>query len=210
MAPGNLPTFIQYHDDFPVQPIHNMWNDTHGATDLKYVVQTSTKVIQRCLMMTTDPGDLILDITCGSGTSAYVAEEYGRRWITCDTSRVSITLAKQKLMSAVFDYYKLAHPNEGISSGFEYKTVPHVTLSQVANEEPFGYETLIDQPKIDNSKARITGPFTVEAVPAPYAKSFDDLESDDTASDTSIARTGETLRQSEWRDELLKSGVRAK
>jgi adenine-specific DNA-methyltransferase len=210
MAPGNLPTFIQYHDDFPVQPIHNMWNDTHGATDLKYVVQTSTKVIQRCLMMTTDPGDLILDITCGSGTSAYVAEEYGRRWMTCDTSRVSITLAKQKLMSAIFDYYKLAHPNEGISSGFEYKTVPHVTLSQVANEEPFGYETLIDQPKIDNSKARITGPFTVEAVPAPYAKSFDDLENDNNGSDTSIARTGETLRQSEWRDELLKSGVRAK
>jgi adenine-specific DNA-methyltransferase len=223
MAPGNLPTFIQYHNDFPVQPIHNIWNDTHGATNLKYVVQTSTKVIQRCLMMTTDPGDLILDITCGSGTSAYVAEEYGRRWMTCDTSRVSITLAKQKLMSAIFDYYKLAHPNEGISSGFEYKTVPHVTLSQVANEEPFGYETLIDQPKIDNSKARITGPFTVEAVPAPSggpylvngqgvekAKSFDDLEQDDSGSDTSISRTGETLRQSEWRDELLRAGVRAK
>ncbi len=223
MAPGNLPTFIQYHDDFPAQPIHNMWNDTHGATDLKYVVQTSTKVIQRCLMMTTDPGDLVLDITCGSGTTAYVAEEYGRRWMTCDTSRVSITLAKQKIMSSVYDYYKLAHPNEGISSGFEYKTVPHVTLSQIANEQPFGYETLIDQPKIDTSKTRITGPFTVEAVPAPSggpylengqgvekAKSFDELEQDNTGSDTSIARTGETLRQSEWRDELLRAGVRAK
>ncbi len=210
MAPGNLPTFIQYHDDFPVQPIHNMWNDTHGATDLKYVVQTSTKVIQRCLLMTTDPGNLVLDITCGSGTTAYVAEEYGRRWITCDTSRVSITIAKQKLMSANYDYYKLAHPNEGISSGFEYKTVPHITLSQIVNDQPFGYETLIDQPKIDTTKTRITGPFTVEAVPAPYAKSFDELEQEDTGSDTSIARTGETLRQSEWRDELLRTGVRAK
>ncbi|HQQ51093.1 MAG TPA: site-specific DNA-methyltransferase, partial [Spirochaetota bacterium] len=178
MAPGSLPTFIQYHDDFPVQPIHNLWNDTHGATDLKYVVQTSTKVIQRCLLMTTDPGDLVFDITCGSGTTAYIAEDYGRRWITCDTSRVSITITKQRIMTSIFDYYKLAHEKEGISSGFEYKTVPHVTLSQIANDQPYGLEVLIDQPKLDTSKKRITGPFTVEAVPAPYAKSFDDLEYD--------------------------------
>jgi adenine-specific DNA-methyltransferase len=98
-----------------------------------YVVQTNRKVIQRCLLMTTDPGDLVLDITCGSGTTAYVAEQWGRRWITCDTSRVAITLAKQRLMTAVFDYYELAHPNEGVGSGFKYKTVPHVTLKSIAN-----------------------------------------------------------------------------
>lgn len=210
MAPGSLPTFIQYHDDFPVQPLHNMWYDTHGATDLKYVVQTSTKVIQRCLIMTTDPGDLVMDITCGSGTTAFVAEEFGRRWITCDTSRVSITIAKQKLLTSQFDYFKLAHPNEGVDSGFEYKTVPHVTLSQIANNSPLGSETLLDKPKVDSSKTRVTGPFTVEAVPAPYAKSFDELEQEDTGSDTSIARSGETNRQAEWRDELLRAGVRAK
>jgi adenine-specific DNA-methyltransferase len=113
-------------------------------------------------------------------------------------------------MTANFDYYKLAHSKEGVGSGFVYKTVPHITLKSIANNEPPATETLYDQPLVEKSKTRITGPFTVEAVPAPYAKSLDDLENDDTASDTSIARTGETLRQSEWRDELLKSGVRAK
>ena len=98
-----------------------------------YVVQTTTKVIQRCLLMTTDPGDLVLDPTCGSGTTAYVAEQWGRRWITCDTSRIAVTLAKQRLMTALFDYYELAHPEEGIGSGFRYKTVPHITLKSIAN-----------------------------------------------------------------------------
>jgi adenine-specific DNA-methyltransferase len=210
MAPGSLPTFIQYHDDFPVQPLHNMWNDTHGATDLKYVVQTSTKVIQRCMLMVTAPGDLVMDITCGSGTTAYVAEEFGRRWITCDTSRISLTIAKQRLLTSQYDYFKLAHPNEGVDSGFDYKTVSHVTLSQIANNTPLGFETLLDKPKVDSSKTRVTGPFTVEAVPAPHVSSFDELEKQDTGSDTSIARSGETNRQAEWRDELLRAGVRAK
>lgn len=211
---GNRLRYIRYYDDFPVNPINNIWTDIGGIqsrSDPKiYAVQTSTTAIQRCLLMTTDPGDLVLDITCGSGTTAYVAEQWGRRWITCDTSRVALTLAKQRIMTANFDYYKLAHPKEGVGSGFEYKTVPHITLKSIANNEPVATETLYDQPLVEKSKTRITGPFTVEAVPAPYAKSFDDLENDDTASDTSIARTGETLRQSEWRDELLKSGVRAK
>ncbi len=86
------------------------------------------KVIERCLLMTTDPGDLVFDPTCGSGTTAFVAEQWGRRWITCDTRASRLTLAKQRLMTAVFDYYELAHPHEGVGSGFNYKTVPHVTL----------------------------------------------------------------------------------
>lgn len=208
--------YVRYYDDFPVVPLNNNWNDTRGDMNMIYVVQTTEKIIQRCILMTTDPGDLVLDITCGSGTTANVAEQWGRRWITCDTSRVALTLAKQRLMTANFDYYKLAHPKEGVGSGFEYKTVPHITLKSIANNEPPATEILYDQPLIEKSKARITGPFTVEAVPAPYAKSFDDLENDTSTglvsggSDTSIARTGETLRQSEWRDELLRSGVRAK
>jgi adenine-specific DNA-methyltransferase len=120
--------------------------------------------------MTTDPGDLIFDPTCGSGTTAYVAEQWGRRWITCDTSRVATTLATQRLMTAVFDYYELAHPAEGVGSGFVYKTVPHVTLKSIANNEPPGQETLYDQPKVDGSRVRVTGPFTVEAVPAPTVR----------------------------------------
>jgi len=209
-------TFIRYKlyfDDFPLVKETAFWDDTgYGALigSMIYVVQTTNKAIQRCLLMTTDPGDLVLDITCGSGTTATVAEQWGRRWITCDTSRVALTLAKQRLMTANFDYYTLAHPDQGVGSGFEYKTVPHITLKSIANNEPPATETLYDQPFKESKKSRITGPFTVEAVPAPYAKSFDELEQEDCGSDTSIARTGETHRQSEWRDELMRTGVRAK
>ena len=134
-----------------------------GAAELIYVVQTNQRIIQRCLLMTTDPGDLVFDPTCGSGTTSYVAEQWGRRWVTCDTSRVATTLAKQRLMTASFDYYKLAHPSEGVGSGFLYKTVPHITLKSIANNEPPAEEILYDQPLIDRRKNRITGPFTVEA-----------------------------------------------
>ncbi|MGY3254676.1 very-short-patch-repair endonuclease/DNA modification methylase [Thermostichus sp. MS-CIW-19] len=255
---------------------------------------------------------------CGSGTAAYVAEQWGRRWITCDTSRVAITIARQRLMTAVFDYYELAHPQEGVGSGFKYKTVPHVTLKSIANnpeidgiyarlhpavaaalaelnaalhgqpvkfqvtqggragqfvdfaapdeatftmpagqvvkvnelvewEVPFTFpadwpekarepferfhqarrtlqkeidaaiarhapqETLYDQPFVDRKKVRVTGPFTVEAVPAPAVKSVDEiLEEKPQPADTSITRSGETLRQAEWRDELLRTGIRGK
>jgi adenine-specific DNA-methyltransferase len=206
--PGSL-RFIYYLDDFPVQELSNMWRDTFAESEKMYVVQTSTLAIQRCLLMTTDPGDLVFDPTCGSGTTAYVAEQWGRRWITCDTSRVALTLAKQRLMTGLFDYYKLAHESEGVDSGFKYKTVPHVTLKSIANNEPPGEETLYDQPNVDNSKARVTGPFTVEAVPAQAVKPLDEIE-EQPASDESVARSGETLRQGEWRDELLKTGIRGK
>jgi adenine-specific DNA-methyltransferase len=159
--------------------------------------------------MTTDPGDLVFDPTCGSGTAAYVAEHWGRRWITADTSRVSVTLAKQRLMTALYNYYELAQPTEGVGSGFKYKTVPHVTLKSIANNEPPTQETLYDQPLVNNAKVRISGPFTVEAVPAPIVKPLLEIEEDQPA-DESVARSGETLRQNEWRDELLKTGIRGK
>ena len=177
--------------------------------------------------MTSDPGDLVFDPTCGSGTTAFVAEEWGRRWITCDTSRVAVTLAKQRLMAANFDYYELAHPEEGVGSGFHYKTVPHVTLKSIANNPEIregmpreqidvvitryaDQETLYDQPHLDKTRVRITGPFTVEAVPAPTVKSLDEIEAPPSSADVSIARSGPTLRHSEWRDELLKTGLRGK
>ncbi|HUS82020.1 MAG TPA: DNA methyltransferase, partial [Dehalococcoidia bacterium] len=176
-----------------------------------YVVQTATLAVQRCLLMTTDPGDLVFDPTCGSGTTAYVAEQWGRRWITCDTSRVALTLARQRLMTAVYGYYELAHPKEGVGSGFKYKTVPHVTLKSLANNEPPATETLYDQPLVDRKRHRVSGPFTVEAVPAPAVKSVEELlEGAPQPADTSIARFGETIRQGDWRDELLRTGIRGK
>jgi adenine-specific DNA-methyltransferase len=232
IAQGNKLRYIRYLDDFPVFPLTNLWPDIGGIqsrTDPKvYVVQTSTTAVQRCIVMSTDPGDLVFDPTCGSGTTAYVGEQWGRRWITCDTSRVAITLAKQRLATAVFDYYELAHSEEGIGSGFHYRKVPHVTLKSIANNpeiregmireqidaaltkyaEP---ETLYDQPYLDKNKARVSGPFTVEAVPAPTTRSLEEIEAGEAQqADISIARRGATLRHSEWRDELLKTGIRGK
>lgn len=194
---SKLPYYKMYISDFPVKPLSNYWDDSR-ASNMIYVVQTATRVIQRCMLMTTDPGDLVLDITCGSGTTAYVAEQWGRRWITCDTSRVAITLAKQRLMTATFDYYKLAHEEQGVGSGFAYKTVPHITLKSIANNEPPATEILYDQPEIDKTKVRITGPFTVEALPAPVVKPLDDIG--DTEEDFSA-------KQTDWRDQLLATGI---
>jgi len=156
-AVGDTLRYKRYFDDFPVVVLNSSWNDTGTGTqteDRVYVVQTSTKVIERCLLMATDPGDLVLDPTCGSGTTAYVAEQWGRRWITCDTRRVSLALARTRLMAAKFSYYLLADSPEGIQKeaeatgqlpaggakpesdikkGFVYKRVPHVTLKSIAN-----------------------------------------------------------------------------
>ena len=160
--------------------------------------------------MASNTGDLVLDITCGSGTTAYVAEQWGRRWITCDTSRIALTLAKQRLMTANFDYNQLARPDEGVGSGFKYRMVPHITLKSIANNEPAGEETLYDQPLVDNRRKRISGSFTVESIPAPVVKDLEGILETEMEADKSISRSGETFRQDQWRDELLRTGVRAK
>lgn len=309
--------FVRYSDDFPCKPVIDIWDDTRqsGFGDPKvYVVQTATRVAERCLLMTTDPGDLVLDPTCGSGTTAFVAEKWGRRWITCDTSRVAVTLAKQRLMTASYDYYDLKYPHEGLKAGFIYKTVPHVTLKSIATnpeideiwermhppvntalgqlnnalagtpvklkvteggrkgavvsfgahgthtppsgekvpanallewEVPFDFpddwpeaarsafdtfhvarqamqrkmddsigahadqEVLYDQPQVAKDKLRITGPFTVEAVPFSTVMALDEAQPA-TEADASIARSGESARQHGWRAELLKTGIRGK
>ena len=306
---GSMLRYVRCYQDFPFKPIANFWMDARFSSRSEskdYVVQTAAKVIERCLLMTTDPGDLVLDPTCGSGTTAFVAEKWGRRWITCDTSRVAVTLAKQRLMTASFDYFELKYPHEGLKGGFIYKTVPHVTLKSIANnpdidaiherlhpavdtalaqlnaslqaaarelgipafsvteggrkgtaigfakgaslqewEVPFDsptawpesvrpafdafhaarqamqrqmdasiaahadQEVLYDQPAVAKNKLRITGPFTVEAVPFPSVKSLDEA-SGPLEADASIARTGESGRQHQWRDELLKTGIRGK
>ncbi|MFY0992845.1 site-specific DNA-methyltransferase [Halomonas sp. C05BenzN] len=319
---GRRPAYVRYFDDFSHYRITNIWNDLSGIqsrSDSKvYAVQTPTTPIERCLLMTTDPGDLVLDPTCGSGTTAYVAEKWGRRWVTCDTSRVAVTLAKQRLMTASYDYYELKYPQEGLGGGFIYKTVPHITLKSIANnpeideiyekkhpaiqhclerlnvalqkdppsrsfavtegarkgqqidfvkdagktqtlpsgeevpvnallewEVPFDYpehwnqealdalagfhscrqamqqhmdqsianhagqEVLYDQPEVSRDKLRITGPFTVEAVPFATVLGLDEAEQPKEA-DVAVARSGATSRHAQWREELLKAGIRGK
>jgi adenine-specific DNA-methyltransferase len=180
---GNTLRFIRYHDDFAFVPVIDVWDDTRqsgfGESKL-YVVQTAPKVPARCLLMTTDPGDLILDPTCGGGTTAYVAEQWGRRWITVDTSRVPLALTRQRLLTATFPYFELKEEPRGPAGGFVYKRrqnkkgedvggiVSHVTLKSIANNEPPQEEVLVDRPEIDNAIVRVAGPFTVEAtIPSP-------------------------------------------
>jgi adenine-specific DNA-methyltransferase len=164
---GKTIKFIRFLDDFPLAAISNLWADTgigYGS-DKRYVVETSARVIQRCLLMTTDPGDLVLDPTCGSGTTAYVAEQWGRRWITTDTSRIAVNIAKSRLMTATFPYYQLYdQQNCDIRQGFIYRKVPHVTLASIANNESPQEETLYDQAQEDKKRLRVAGPFTVETL----------------------------------------------
>jgi adenine-specific DNA-methyltransferase len=162
---GNTPMYVQKFSDFPVKTLGSYWEDTRGEMGMRYVVQTSTEVVKRCILMTTDPGDLVLDPTSGSGTTAYVCEQWGRRWIAIDTSRIATNIAKTRLMTAVFPHYKLADEvAEDIRQGFLYKQVPHVTLKSVANDEPPETETLYDQPFVDTKRLRVAGPFTVETL----------------------------------------------
>jgi adenine-specific DNA-methyltransferase len=149
----NTIKYRRFHADYPVSAMNTLWSDTVSLLSKNYVVETNTKVVERCILMTTDPGDLVLDPTCGSGTTAYVAEQWGRRWITIDTSRVAVALARSRLMGARYPYYMLADSKEGqqkegeitrtppksapthgsVRQGFVYDRVPHITLKSIAN-----------------------------------------------------------------------------
>jgi len=162
---GNTPMYVQKFSDFPVKTLGSYWDDTRGEMNMEYVVQTSVEVIKRCVLMSSDPGDLVIDPTCGSGTTAFVAEQWGRRWITIDTSRIALNIAKQRLMTATFPFFKLHdEQNEDIRQGFVYKAVHHITLGSIAQNEPTPTETLYDQPETDNKRLRVSGPFTVETL----------------------------------------------
>ena len=176
--------FIRYADDFAVRSRNNNWTDTltgQFTEDKIFIVQTNTKVIERCVLMTTDPGDLVLDPTCGSGTTAYVAEQWGRRWITIDTSRVALTLARTRLMAGRFPYYYLAddYPQaaaltadedikahvrrnapaaasaQDVRKGFIYRRVPHITLKAIANNEEIDAIHAKWQPQLDELRKQI-------------------------------------------------------
>ncbi|MGD1100701.1 MAG: site-specific DNA-methyltransferase [Terriglobia bacterium] len=156
---GNRLTFIMYADENAWSRITAPWTDTVGADNKRYAVQTNSEVIRRCMLMTTDPGDIVFDPTCGSGSTASVAESWGRRWITCDTSRVAINVTRKHLLSSVFDQYRTR--NGAVASGFIYKKVKRITLGSLANNLEPGEIELRDQPDIDKGAIRVCGAFEV-------------------------------------------------
>ncbi len=222
--------YLRFWDDFPLSPLNNLWTDTSSSflADKLYVVQTVPKIIERCVLMTTDPGELVLDPTCGSGTSAFVAEQWGRRWITIDTSRVPLALARQRLLTATFPHFELKSPTSGPAGGFVYRRktsrngvevgglVPRVTMKSVANDQPPAMEVLVDRPEEVSGVTRVAGPFVVEATIAPVQPIETAGEGETTASSdaaTHIQRMTEVLRQSKTlrlpgNRELTLAGVR--
>jgi adenine-specific DNA-methyltransferase len=184
---GNRLCYIMYADESSDSQLTAPWADTVGADNKAYVVQTNTEVVQRCVLMTTSPGDLVFDPTCGSGTTAYVAEQWGRRWITADTSRVPLALARQRLLTATLAYYELRDDQRGPAGGFVFLAdgksknpksvgpgiISHVTLGSIANDEPAEEIVLVDRPEVVGKITRVCGPFVVEAT-IPTAEALDE------------------------------------
>jgi adenine-specific DNA-methyltransferase len=175
---GNNLRYIKYLDDFPYKPLDSLWDHLHGAGQQVYVVQTNEEVIRRCILMTSDVSDIVLDPTCGGGTTAVASERLGRKWITCDTSRVALNLARKRIMTEVYDFYKFKNPEEGISGGILYKEVDKIEPALLADENIGKKETIYLEPEIDNKLKRVSGPFTVEAVPSIRVKSLSDKNKD--------------------------------
>ena len=191
ISSGSTLNYVRYLEDFPAQNLPNLRTDVSSSLggNKIYVVQSGLKPIQRCLLMSTDPGDLVLDPTCGSGTTAYIAEQWGRRWITIDTSRIAINIAKKRLSTAVFPYYSLF--GSDIRLGFIYKRIPHVTLKAVANDDVLNAtEVLYDQPEENKKKIRVCGPFTVETL-----QSFNVVGPDDINNSTDEAEDNRQFQQ---------------
>jgi len=182
-AAGSNIGFVSYFDENPVQALPNIWTDTRGEMNASYVVQTASKVLDRCVLMATDPGDLVLDPTCGSGTTAYTAEKLGRRWITIDTSRVTIAIARQRLLTSDFDYYQLLDESEspgGIpagspGNGFRCRHISHVSLSSIARNENLDpifdlHENILDEKlRLANKSIGLAGKDLREALTAKLA-----------------------------------------
>ena len=192
---GSALKFIRYLDDFPYKEMDTLWDGIGGASSMVYVVQTNEEVIKRCILMTSNAGEIVFDPTCGGGTTAVAAERLGRKWITCDTSRVALNLARKRIMTEVYDYYKLQNPNEGLSGGLLYKEVERLTPSLIAKGHSGKKETIYLEPQKDLTIKRVTGPFTVEAVPSVRVKNISDTSSDNFEQDienyiNEIASTG--------------------
>jgi len=190
----NSVRYRRFADDFPFTELGNVWTDTSTGnfTEEKlYVVKTPNKVVERCILLTTDPGDLILDPTCGGGTTPHIAEGWGRRWIAIDTSRVPLALTRQRMLTATFQYFELLDPARGPGAGFRYSEgiVPRTKLETIANDEPPTEEVLVDRPEVDSKITRVTGPFVVEAtIPTPVDIDGDGI--DDSTDGSAPAQDG--------------------
>jgi adenine-specific DNA-methyltransferase len=214
--------YKRYFSDFPFVQLDSIWlgMGERGFTgDKLYVVQTDPRVIQRCMLMTTDPGDLVLDPTCGSGTTAFAAEQWGRRWITIDTSRVALTLVRQRIMGAKYPFYLLSDPLGDVRKHFVYNSAPHITLKSIASNPDIkpgmnksqidaaisrhtDSEILYDQPEEDPKTIRVSGPFTVESL-SPHSTVTPARSSSE---ETAITDDGSAFEKSIV-DNLLKAGV---
>ena len=159
---GNRLTFILYADESSFSRLTTPWNDTVGADDKQFVVQTNSRVVERCMLMTSNPSDLVLDPTCGAGTTALVAERWGRRWITCDTSRVAVNVTRRRLLAASFVHYRMAGPR--LCDGFIYERVRRTTLGSLANDEEPQELVLLNLPHRDKDVVRVCGPFEVASL----------------------------------------------
>lgn len=157
LVEGTTITYKRYSDDFDYVPINDRWESMQIGRVRDYVVQTAESVVERCILMTTDPGDVVFDPTCGSGTTAICAERLGRRWITCDTSRVAVNVARQRLLSSTFEHYKLR--NGAVSSGFVYEQARRISLETLAKDLEPEVVDLVNKPEVDRSAIRVTGPF---------------------------------------------------
>lgn len=163
-------SWIFYPDDAP-KIITNLWEGMQRTAQKKYVVETKDKVLERCIQMCSDVGDLVLDITSGSGVTAYVAEKWGRRWIACDTSRVSLATTRWRLQTCAYPWYKLTDEREGVDSGFEYESFSKLSAKTLTDTEELERIVRYNRPKIERERSRVTGPFTIESIPAPTVSS---------------------------------------
>ena len=199
----------KYEEEWPGNRLNNIWWKQIRPSGKVYVVQTASSIIERCILMTSDPGDLVLDPTCGSGTTAYVAEQWGRRWITIDTSRVALTIARKRLLTAVYPYYKLRDGNSP-AGGFVYETCPKITTKTLAyNLEPEAID-LVDRPQKVARKRRVAGWFTIEALPAPYVPHpVLPLSENGPSSRGEVVVGGEGMDDwRDWLEQMRRSGVR--
>ena len=213
---GETLRYVLKATDGLMSQLTNLWSDTSAPRDKVYVVQTNRKVIERCMLMSTKPGDLVLDPTCGGGTTAVVAEEWGRRWITIDVSRVPLALARQRLLTATYKYYKLQDESRGPVSGFKYEykedtrglqsggIIRNISRGTISNDETADEIILVDRPEIDNKVTRISGPFVFEAtIPTPMGLEEDQspenggqAEGESEAYGSFLERMVEVLRRS--------------
>jgi len=202
---GNTLSYVRFLDDSGGIRRTNIWGDTgqagFAARKKAYVVETNAKIAERCVAMLTQPGDLVIDPTCGSGTTAYAAEKLGRRWVTIDTSRVALALARERLVTSKFDYYELAQPERGIDGGLRYERFTWTTASSIGYGEPPEEVPLYDRPEVEKGKVRVSGPFTVEALSRYADNPFNGQEAEAVAPDDAADHVTALL------DALRKMGI---